>query len=188
MCRRPRWYFSRIPPSPKVVISFNGTNFSFDIPRCTTSCQMVSSLYRSFHVESMYCANNRESFGFDCCCYFRSLLLPFAQWCFRKISLWRKPQQMHRISILQTYTAVRFHSMAVYIHVDTAKYSTVHSGADQRKRQSSASLAFVRGINRRPVNFPHKWPVTRKMFPFDDVIIKYEFKYNIPNECEIHIG
>ena len=22
-----------------------------------------------------------------------------------------------------------------------------------------------------PVNFPHKWPVTRKMFPFDDVIM-----------------
>ena len=40
-----------------------------------------------------------------------------------------------------------------------------------KKNQSSASLAFVRGIHRRPVNSPHKWPVTRKMFPFDDVII-----------------
>ena len=29
------------------------------------------------------------------------------------------------------------------------------------------SLAFVRG----PVNSPHKWPVTRKMFPFDDIIM-----------------
>ena len=45
------------------------------------------------------------------------------------------------------------------------------SGADQRKHQSSASLAFVWGIHRGPVNSPHKWPVTRKMFPFDDVII-----------------
>ena len=36
---------------------------------------------------------------------------------------------------------------------------------------SSASLALVRGIHRRPVNSPHKWPVTRKMFPFDDVIM-----------------
>ena len=44
-------------------------------------------------------------------------------------------------------------------------------GADQRKHQSSASLAFVRGINRWPVNSPHKWPVTRKMFSFDDVIM-----------------
>ena len=54
----------------------------------------------------------------------------------------------------------------------TIVYSTVYSGADQRKYQSSASLAFVRGIYRRPVNSPHKWPVTRKMFPFEDVTIK----------------
>ena len=52
----------------------------------------------------------------------------------------------------------------------TTVYSTVYSDADQRKCQSSASLAFVRGIHRGPVNSPHKWPVTRKMFPFDDVI------------------
>ena len=51
-------------------------------------------------------------------------------------------------------------------------YSTVHSGADQRKHQSSASLAFVHGIHRWPVNTPHKGPVTRKMFPFDDVIMR----------------
>ena len=51
-------------------------------------------------------------------------------------------------------------------------YSTVYSGEDQRKHQSSASLAFVREIHRWPVNFPHKGPVTRKMFPVDDVIMK----------------
>ena len=50
-------------------------------------------------------------------------------------------------------------------------FSSVGSGADQRKHQSSASLAFVRGIHRWPVNSPHKRPVTRKMFPFDDVIM-----------------
>ena len=49
--------------------------------------------------------------------------------------------------------------------------SIVYSDADQRKHQSSASLAFVRGIHRRPGNSPHKWPVTRKMLPFDDVIM-----------------
>ena len=49
--------------------------------------------------------------------------------------------------------------------------STVYLGADQRKHQSSASLAFVRGIHRWPVNSPHKRPVTRKMFPDDDVIM-----------------
>ena len=53
----------------------------------------------------------------------------------------------------------------------TVVYSTVYSDADQRIHQSSASLAFVRGIHRKPVNSPHKWPVTRKMFPFDDIIM-----------------
>ena len=53
----------------------------------------------------------------------------------------------------------------------TIVYSTVYSDADQGEHQSSASLAFVWGIHRWPVNSPHKWPVTRKIFPFDDVIM-----------------
>ena len=57
----------------------------------------------------------------------------------------------------------------------TIVYSTVYPGADQSKHQSSASLASVWGIHRGPVNSPHKWPVTRKIFPFDDVIIGYEW-------------
>ena len=55
--------------------------------------------------------------------------------------------------------------MASQITSLTIVYSTVYLGADQRRHQSSASLAFVRGIHRRPVNSPNKWPVTRKMFP-----------------------
>ena len=50
-------------------------------------------------------------------------------------------------------------------------YSIVYSGADQRKHQGSASLAFVRRIHRWPANSPHKGPVTWKMFQFDDVIM-----------------
>ena len=50
-------------------------------------------------------------------------------------------------------------------------YSTVYSDADQRKHQSSESLAFVRGIHWWSLNSRHKGPVTRKMFPFDDVIM-----------------
>ena len=53
----------------------------------------------------------------------------------------------------------------------TIVYLIVYSNADQWKDQSSASLAFVRWIHRGPVNSPHKWPVTRKIFPFDDVIM-----------------
>ena len=69
------------------------------------------------------------------------------------------------------YNNVIMGTMASQITSLTIVYSTVYSSADQRKHQSSASLAFVRGIHRGPVNSPHKWPVTRKMFPFDDVII-----------------
>ena len=58
----------------------------------------------------------------------------------------------------------------------TIVYSTVYSGADQRKHQSSPSLAFVRVIHRPPVNSPRKGPVTRKMFPLDDVIMEYAMK------------
>ena len=56
----------------------------------------------------------------------------------------------------------------------TIIFSTVYPGADQRKYGSSTSLAFVRGIRRGPVNSPHKWPVTPKMFPFDEVIMVSE--------------
>ena len=64
-------------------------------------------------------------------------------------------------------------SMASQITNLTIVYTAVYSRADQRKQQISASLAFVWGIHRSPVNSPHKWPVTRKMFPCDDVIMKY---------------
>ena len=69
------------------------------------------------------------------------------------------------------YTDAIMGMIASQITSLTIVYSTVYSDADQRKHQSSASLAFVRGIHRRPVNSPHKWPVTRKMFPFDDAIM-----------------
>ena len=65
-------------------------------------------------------------------------------------------------------------AMAFQITSFTIVYPTVYSGTDhQTKNQSSASLAFVRGIHRWPVNSPHKGPVTRKMFPLDDGIMEY---------------
>ena len=69
------------------------------------------------------------------------------------------------------YGGVIISVMASQITSLTVVYSTVYSGVDQRKTQSSVSLAFVRRIHRWPVNSPHKGPVTRKMFPFDDVIM-----------------
>ena len=60
-------------------------------------------------------------------------------------------------------------AMASQINSLTIVYSTVYSSAAHRKHQSSESLAFMREIHRWPVNYPHKRPVTRKMFPFCDV-------------------
>ena len=69
------------------------------------------------------------------------------------------------------YSDVIMSAMASQIARLTIACPTIYSGTDQRKHQSSASLAFVRGIHRWPVNSPYKWPVPRKMFPFDDVIV-----------------
>ena len=69
------------------------------------------------------------------------------------------------------YDDVIMMAIASQITSLTIVFSAVYSGAHQRKHQSSASLAFVQGIHRGPVNSPHKWPVTRRMFPFDDVIM-----------------
>ena len=69
------------------------------------------------------------------------------------------------------YNDVTMSVIAFQITSLTIVYSSVYSGRVQRKHQSSVLLAFVRGIHRIPVNSPHKGPVTRKMFPFDDVIM-----------------
>ena len=69
------------------------------------------------------------------------------------------------------YNDVIMGAIASQIISLTIIYSIVYSDVDQRKHQSSASLAFVQGIHRWPVNSPHKWPVMWNMFPFDDVIM-----------------
>ena len=75
------------------------------------------------------------------------------------------------------YNDVIMGAIASQITGLTIVYSIVYSDADQRKHQSSASLAFVRGFHRGPVNSPHKWPVARKMFSFYDVILQWSMHY-----------
>ena len=91
-------------------------------------------------------------------------------WCRQATSLNLK-QCWH--SPLSHYDDVIMSAIASQITSLTIVYSIVYSDADQRKHQSSASLAFVWGIHRGPVNSPHKWPVTRKMFSFDDVMMQH---------------
>ena len=78
-------------------------------------------------------------------------------------------------------------SMASQITSLMIVYSIVYSGTDQRKHQSSASLAFVRGIHRWLVNSPHKGPVMWKMFPFDDVVMKCVL-FNENVRISIHVS
>ena len=78
------------------------------------------------------------------------------------------------------YSDVIMGAMASQITKLTIVYSTVSSVTDQRKHQSSASRAIVRGIRRWPVNSPHKGPVTRQMFPsLDDVIMALDDQHRI---------
>ena len=98
----------------------------------------------------------------------------FAQ-CFVEFFRWVLVARTHYNDIIMGAIASQITSLMIV-------YSTVYSDADQRKHQSLASLAFVRGIHRGPVNSPHKWPVTRKMFPFDDVIMQYRLPlFNKPS-------
>ena len=105
-------------------------------------------------------------------------------WTFHETFCWMKGHQLssspgelwnfyHGKNKHAHYTDVIMGAIAFQITSVTIVYSAVYSGANQRKHQRSASLAFVWGIHRGPVNSPHKWPVTRKIFPFDDVIMKY---------------
>ena len=83
------------------------------------------------------------------------------------------------------YNDVIMSAMAYQITSLKIVYSIIHSGADQRKHQSSASLDFVRGIHRSPVNSPHKGPATRKMFPVDDVFMALKLAGASGAVCQI---
>ena len=97
-----------------------------------------------------------------------SKILLKTSWCHENLH-WRKC----------VWKSLPWRQMAPQITSITINYWTVWSGADQRKHQSSASLAFVMGIPRWPVNSPHKGPVARKMFPFDDVVMVVSKMSNI---------
>ena len=99
--------------------------------------------------------------------------------CISKASRSRSREECsHYDDVIMTMLASQITSLPVVC-------SIVYSDVNQRKHQSSASLAFVREIHRGPVNFPHKWPVTRKMFPFDDVIMMLDTQYIYVCNCLI---
>ena len=72
--------------------------------------------------------------------------------------------QMHYSGFIMSATASQITGVSIVC-------STVCSGADQTKHQSSVLPALAKRTHRWTVDSPHKGPVTRKMFPFDDVIM-----------------
>ena len=90
----------------------------------------------------------------------RDVRVPNSSVCF--VLFYINIQEWHYSGVIMGAMASQITSLAIV-------YPTVYSSAHQRKYQSSALLAFARGVHRLQVNSPHKWTVTRKMFPFDDV-------------------
>ena len=87
-------------------------------------------------------------------------------WSFVEGIHWYFPAEMatHYTDVIMSAMVSQNTSIAIV-------YSTVYSGADQRKHQSSESLTFVQGFHRWLVNSLHKWPVMWKMFTFEDIIM-----------------
>ena len=61
-----------------------------------------------------------------------------------------------------------------------------------RRRSKKTSKLCVAGHcagnSPGPVNSPHKWPVTRKMFPFDDVIMQLWTTHHITEPCDFRLS
>ena len=91
-----------------------------------------------------------------------------SNWKWLSLSIWRlqwlPKQKIEQCSHPYHYSDVIMNTMASQITGVSTVCSNFCSCADQRKHRISASLAFVRGIHWWPVDSPHKWPVTRKVF------------------------
>ena len=90
------------------------------------------------------------------------------------VSLWNSQHKS-----FSYYSDVIMGAIASQITSLMIVYSTVYSDEDQRKHQSSTSLAFVRGIHQWLVNSLHKGPVMWKMFPFDDIIMHFHLVHGL---------
>ena len=107
-------------------------------------------------------------------CWCANIILPFLwfwEWIFINIIILIKSKIWTIHHCLENCNDVIMSTMVSQITGVSIVYSTVYSDVDQRKQQSFASLAIVRGIQDWPVKSPHKGPVTRKMLPFHDVIM-----------------
>ena len=136
-----------------------------------------SLLYNNFR--SMHAGNNE---------YIQTALYGFLLlWTIIQTERWSHSSHWYMTEIGNIhYNDVIMSAMASQITSLAIGYSSVYSGEGQRKHRSSASLAFVRGIQQWPLNSPHKGPVTRKMFPFDDVVMRKVYLYTLFNHKNMH--
>ena len=119
-------------------------------PLVTTNIHKSASRYRKYYISRNITKNDYSEW----CCLDHTLDGPFDS---------LKDHDVKMFPVHHHYSDVIWGAIASQITSLTIVYSTVCSGVDQRKHQSSASLAIVRGIHRWPVNSPHKWPLTRKV-------------------------
>ena len=93
------------------------------------------------------------------CCHHAKFVLSFGTAYLCNDNMW-----CHYSDVIMSSMTFRFTGVSIV-------YSTVCSDADQRKHHSSTLLALVTGIHQWRVNSLHKEPVTREIFPFDDIIM-----------------
>ena len=144
------------------MIIFNqlpGTPITLKTRRCRwhpTVSPMTTKLILCWH--SVFIVRYARCFTLLCLLWIYCLF-----WMDRRDGFYQHSPYYHYTDIIMGAMASQITSLAIVS-------STAYLGADQRKHQSSASLAFVRANHRWPVNALHKWPVKRKLFQFDGVI------------------
>ena len=131
----------------------------------------------TFHVKLHLQTTANVAYSVVAICYVRDVFLLFfsVESSTHEHSLWSKmtDRYVHRLAkrSFSLHWPNNKHNGVLNRQPSDCLLNSFIQDADQRKHQSSAALVFVRGIHRWPVNSPHKGPVTRKMFSFDDVII-----------------
>ena len=100
------------------------------------------------------------------CVNLQPILVSVFVWLFEKEKVWRCLNYYWPLQLASEWRHNERHGVSYHRCLDCLR-NPVCLCINQRKHQSSASLAFVRGIHRWSVNSPHKGPITWKMFPFD---------------------
>ena len=102
--------------------------------------------------------------------------------CYVSLSHKIRTLPFHTVNSSTHYNDIIMSTMAFQITGVSIVYSTICSGTDQRKYQSSASLAFVRGIHRWPVNSPSQYKDNLSRYGYshynDEKVVRPSFLYN----------